>query len=101
MTYMNKNILVLLLTMVAMLFAQPVEKEQPGQNDSLLKDVPVQFRGKHLKYNSIADMNKNENLRLGMQTGFVFVDKETRRLLPKAKPRQKSTITSLRPTWLT
>ncbi len=53
--------------------------------DSSLKDVPLQFRDKHLKYNSIADMNKNANLRLGMQTGFVFVDKETRRLLPKAK----------------
>lgn len=50
-----------------------------------LKDVPPQFRDKKLKYNSIAEMNKNENLRLGMQTGFVFVDKETRRLLPKAK----------------
>ena len=50
-----------------------------------LKDVPLQFRDKKLKYNSIAEMNKNENLRLGMQTGFVFVDKETRRLLPKAK----------------
>ncbi len=53
--------------------------------DSLLKDVPPQFRKKKLKYNSIAEMNKNVNLRLGMQTGFVFVDKETRRLLPKAK----------------
>ena len=53
--------------------------------DSSLKDVPLQFRDKHLKYNSIADMNKNANLRLGMQTGFVFVDKETRRLLPNAK----------------
>ena len=50
-----------------------------------LKDVPPQFRDKKLKYNSIAEMNKNENLKLGMQTGFVFVDKETRRLLPKAK----------------
>lgn len=38
-----------------------------------------------LKYNSIDEMNQNENLVLGMQTGFVFVDKETRRLLPKAK----------------
>ncbi|MBR2075699.1 MAG: ABC transporter permease subunit [Fibrobacter sp.] len=50
-----------------------------------LKDVPPQFRDKKLKYSSIAEMNKNENLKLGMQTGFVFVDKETRRLLPKAK----------------
>ena len=53
--------------------------------DSLLKDVPPQFRNKRLKYNSLADMNKNPKLRLGMQTGFVFVDKETRRLLPGAK----------------
>ena len=53
--------------------------------DSLLKDVPPQFRSKRLKYNSLADMNKNPKLRLGMQTGFVFVDKETRRLLPGAK----------------
>ena len=53
--------------------------------DSLLKDVPPQFRNKSLKYNSLADMNKNPKLRLGMQTGFVFVDKETRRLLPGAK----------------
>ena len=50
-----------------------------------LKDMPPQFRDKKLKYSSIAEMNKNENLKLGMQTGFVFVDKETRRLLPKAK----------------
>ena len=53
--------------------------------DSALKDVPPRFRKLHLKYNSIADMNKNENLVLGMQTGFVFVDKETRRMLPKAE----------------
>jgi polar amino acid transport system substrate-binding protein len=53
--------------------------------DSSMKDVPPQFWDKRLKYKSIADMNKNENLKLGMQTGFVFVDKETRRLLPKAK----------------
>jgi polar amino acid transport system substrate-binding protein len=50
-----------------------------------LKDVPPQFRDMKLKYNSIADMNRNGNLILGMQTGFVFVDKETRRLLPSAR----------------
>jgi polar amino acid transport system substrate-binding protein len=54
-------------------------------NDASKKDVPPQFRNKKLKYNSIAEMNKNDNLKLGMQTGFVFVDKETRRLLPNAK----------------
>lgn len=53
--------------------------------DSLLKDVPPQFRNKRLKYNSLAEMNQNKKLVLGMQTGFVFVDKETRRLLPGAK----------------
>lgn len=53
--------------------------------DSLLKDVPPQFRDWKLKYNSIADMNRQDNLVLGMQVGFVFVDKETRRILPKAK----------------
>ena len=50
-----------------------------------LKDVPPQFRGKKLKYTSIDEMNKNKRLVLGMQTGFVFVDKETRRMLPGAK----------------
>ena len=55
------------------------------KSDSAMKDVPPRFRKWHLKYNSIADMNKNENLVLGMQTGFVFVDKETRRMLPKAE----------------
>ena len=54
-------------------------------NDASKNDVPPQFRNKKLKYNSIAEMNKNNDLKLGMQTGFVFVDKETRRLLPKAK----------------
>ena len=54
-------------------------------NDASKKDVPPQFRNKKLRYNSIAEMNKNNNLKLGMQTGFVFVDKETRRLLPNAK----------------
>lgn len=54
-------------------------------NGASKKDVPPQFRNKKLKYNSIAEMNKNNNLKLGMQTGFVFVDKETRRLLPNAK----------------
>ncbi len=53
--------------------------------DSLLKDVPPQFSNKRLKYNSLAEMNQNKKLVLGMQTGFVFVDKETRRLLPGAK----------------
>ena len=53
--------------------------------DSLLKNVPPQFRNKRLKYNSLAEMNQNKKLVLGMQTGFVFVDKETRRLLPGAK----------------
>ena len=54
-------------------------------NDVSKKDVPPQFRNKKLRYNSIAEMNKNNRLKLGMQTGFVFVDKETRRLLPNAK----------------
>ena len=54
-------------------------------NDASKKDVPPQFRNKKLRYNSIAEMNKNNSLKLGMQTGFVFVDKETRRLLPNAK----------------
>ena len=35
--------------------------------DSLLKDVPPQFRDWKLKYNSIADMNRQDNLVLGMQ----------------------------------
>ena len=59
--------------------------EETVDSNLMLKDVPPQFRNRTLKYNSIADMNKNERLVLGMQTGFVFVDKETRRLLPKAK----------------
>ena len=71
-----------IILLFVMLFASGV---LAATEDSSLKDVPLQFRDKHLKYNSIADMNKNANLRLGMQTGFVFVDKETRRLLPNAK----------------
>lgn len=48
-------------------------------------DVPAQFLGKRLKYTSIEEMKKNEKLVLGMQNGFVFVDKEARRMLPNAR----------------
>ena len=54
-----------IILLFVMLFASGV---LAATEDSSLKDVPLQFRDKHLKYNSIADMNKNANLRLGMQT---------------------------------
>ena len=50
-----------------------------------LKDVPPQFAGMKLKYNSIEEMAKNDHLVIGMHTGFVMVDKLTRQMLPNAK----------------
>lgn len=38
-----------------------------------------------LKYNAVADMQADKKLVLGMQTGFVFVDKKTREIFPNAK----------------
>lgn len=59
-----------------------VVRDEKGTGDGA--GVP-ETRGKRLKYTSVEEMKRNENLRLGMQTGFVFVDKETRRMFPKAK----------------
>ena len=49
-----------------------------------LSDVPLQFQKSNLKYKNISEMDKT-GIVLGMQTGFVFIDKVTREKLPKAK----------------
>jgi len=76
----------------SILFSSPIYKGGTAvmvKSSLIPKDstanVPAQFLGKRLKYTSIDEMKKNDKLVLGMQNGFVFVDKEARRMLPNAK----------------
>ena len=70
---------------MANLNATPERRESIAFSDPLLLIAnAVMVKGKTLKYNSIAEMDK-EGVVLGMHTGFVLIDKLTREMLPKAK----------------
>ncbi len=48
-------------------------------------NIPPQFQNMTLKYTSKEELQKSDQLVLGMHTGFVMVDRLTRELFPQAK----------------
>ncbi len=48
-------------------------------------NIPPQFQNMTLKYTSKEELQKSDQLVLGMHTGFVMVDRLTRELFPRAK----------------